>query len=732
MNTPSLPLSILLVVCAFAGACARHSGSVAPVTPQGSPQFETRIEVNTGTGDHSAFDVADFDGDTFLDMAVVSTTGQLKILLGNGTNFVDGQLLEIGGTPVWIDGGDFDSDGDRDLVVLMSSAGVANTYLNDGSGTFTVSSELLVGADVRVVKVGDASGDGVLDIVVTRQVAPELFLFTGDGAGNFTQSAVGALPGGGSAFNAAIGDVTRDSVADLLVADPINSRVLIYSGGVPGFGAPFELDIAGEPRAISLGDLSGDGFTDICVSAFLASEFVIVTGFDQSSGSGPVSFTSQDVEVAAPAAISTIGDVTGDGLLDLVGCQLGNASIVVVPQAAAGGFGEHLQYDATGLPLVPFVGDFDQNGSDDLFALSGLGDRVNLWLARSTGSLVGSRNFDAGVDTASFLAGGDLDGDGDNEVVVGSPGGTQVSIMEWRGDDSIEAVHFIDIGAVVLQIHAIDLDVDGKLDLLAAVEAGLKVLRNRSDGSGYDFEVLPGLAVTIGSASAPFGVTAADFDRDGDFDLAVCDYGGNALHIVQGTAVPFVYGAETVIPIEGGPVDVVAADFTGDEYLDIAISREMVSDIVILRNDGVGGFSQFLMLPVGQSPNYLITGDFNRDLRSDLVVSNADSGTITVLFGGASSFTGQSHPAGQTPTALLAGDLTDDGIDDILVTSLQSGDFRVLVGDGFGSFPELTRFPGTLGASDALLLDVDGDVRQDLLIASLITSRVSLVLSIGQ
>ena len=94
---------------------------------------------------------------------------------------------------------------------------------------------------------------------------------------------------------------------------------------------------------------------------------------------------------------------------------------------------------------------------------------------------------------------------------------------------------------------------------------------------------------------------------------------------------------------------------------------------------------------------------------------------------GENGFVGASYPAGASPTALMADDLTGDGLVDILVASLGSGDFRVLSGDGKGSFPGLTGFPGTFGASDAVLQDMDGDGLGDLLIASLVTNRLSLV-----
>ena len=106
--------------------------------------------------------------------------------------------------------------------------------------------------------------------------------------------------------------------------------------------------------------------------------------------------------------------------------------------------------------------------------------------------------------------------------------------------------------------------------------------------------------------------------------------------------------------------------------------------------------------------------------------------SVSVLFGTINGFSGNDFAAGLSPTALLARDLTGDGIVDILVASLVSGDFRVLVGDGQGGFPLLPSFPGTLGASDAVLQDMDGDGLPELVVSSLVTDRVSLVRNISQ
>jgi hypothetical protein len=740
------PRSLALLSVAALAACARHSGGVVSGAPTGAtPRFETRIELPIGTAQHSDYRVADFNGDGRLDMAVVSLTGEFRVLLGNGAALVPVQDELIAGVPSWIDGADFDGDGDEDLVIVRSEANRTELWENDGEGLFTLADSLSVGADALAVTTGDFDGDGLVDVAVSLPNAPQIVVaFNGgttEAAFGFTQPIT--LPGGGQAFNLVGGDVTRDGRDDLIVADPVTDRVVVFSGILKGsFGFDYrELRVLGAPGAIALGDLSGDGLTDMAVSAYTGNEYVVITEIlgpigGQLGVPGPFQneygYLSFDIPVTARPSVATIADATGDGVADLVACLAGNATMVVAPGLAGGGVGPQFQLDATGLPLRPFVGDFDGNGRPDLFALSGGGDRVNLWLAGDTGRLAGARNFGSGLPGSSWVESADFDRDGDVELVVGSVANSSLSILGRDAAGGLVVEGSIDIGTAVFQVESADLDGDGRVDLVVGVQGGIRVVRNGSTAGNYAFEVLPGSLATIGSGQFPFGIALGDFDRDGDFDIAVCDYEGGGVHVVPGTPAAFVFGGEQVISVDGGPVDVAAADFNGDGWLDLAVSRLAQSDIVVLRNTGGGVFVESIAFPVGQNPNYLVTADFNRDGRGDLVVSNATSGTVSVLFGAGAGFVGQTFPAGLTPTALLAEDLTGDGNIDILVNSLQSGDFRILIGDGNGSFPLLPTFPGTLGASDAVLADMNGDGKRDLVIASLITNRISLVRNITE
>jgi hypothetical protein len=342
------PRSAILLSLVVAGACARHEGSIGSLVTGNPPQFETRTDVATNSVNHSDFYVGDLDGDGTLDMAVVSLTGELRVLIGDGTNFTVAQELQIGGAPIWMSGGDFDGDGDQDIVILRSAESSSDVWLNDGNGTFSQGPALAVPAGPLAVLVGDLNGDSFLDVVVSVPTYPEIHAFFGNGAGAFpTEQQIG-MPGGGSAFNLQIGDVTRDGIADLLVADPASDRLLVWPGVAGGSpGATFcELQIPGAPAAVALGELSGDGLVDMCVTTFDSHRFVVVTDILQGGGKGSFGplgagpsgevcdYLSFEVQVPDRPTIATIADVTGDGLADLVACLAFRNSLLVFPQLA--------------------------------------------------------------------------------------------------------------------------------------------------------------------------------------------------------------------------------------------------------------------------------------------------------------------------------------------------------------------------------------------------------------
>ncbi|MEY4830391.1 MAG: hypothetical protein RLZZ562_2187 [Planctomycetota bacterium] len=720
---------------AVAAACARHDNATAPVVPVGSnPKFETRTEISTGVAFHADCAVADFNGDNKVDLAVGGFEGEVQVLIGNGPVFTAGQLLNPGGVVIWMDHSDFDADGDVDLVILRRDVQFVEVLENDGNAQFSPGPSFPIGSGSLQVLAADATDDGIVDLLVSRPYSPEIQVFVGDGAGSFAQGQAITLPDGGQSFTMALGDATRDQIADLVVADPTLNRVLVFAGlgSNQSFSpAPTILAVPGGPAACSVGDITGDGAADIAVSCYEENRFTVITSFVAQTGTQ--SYTAENVAAEGRASLTTIGDVTGDGRADLVACVVDRASVLVVPQAAAGGLGQPFQMDSTGLPLRPAVVDVDLNGKNDLVVLSGLADRMNLWLSDASGKLLGARNWDSGLIESGIAVSVDLDGDGRPEVIAGDAHESRLVVMSANENLSLVPTQTIEIGSPVTQVRVADIDRDLKKDLVVSVRGGVKILRNLSTSGNVSLELVPGLSLQFGNADAPIGSAASDFNRDGFVDLAIAGYESGNVQLLLGTSNAFDYSAAPqLIQVGGGPVDVVAADFNGDKIVDLAVSRRLQSDIVVLQNDGNGTFTQTLSFPVGAAPNYLLSEDFNRDGRVDLAVANEEADSVSVLFGAAQGFTSASFAAGNFPSALLTEDLTGDGIPDILVASRLGEDFRVLVGDGQGGFPNVFGFPGTLGASGVSMGDLDGDGDRELVIGSVVTNRVSVVKSLQQ
>ena len=318
-------------------AQARPCFSIGVLFPTGDGEFAFSLL----NGDDEAlpfqvrnFDLADFDGDEFVDVVLEADSEdfqQLFVIFDvNSQLFEDEPLIhDVGFRPETTFSADLDGDGFDDLVSASSVSDVIRVVLGAGNGTFTNDPPISVGPRPRLGRPTDADQDGDLDIVVlvTEQGDERFHLLTNDGSGNFSIGEAQGLTAGNGAEFVRLGDLDLDGDEDLVVFETGGSSgqpqasVFLNDGGV--FNLLQEIPGGALPIDAVIDDLNADTLPDILVAgegsdklgAFLNrggffTDFVFVD-----VGSNPTTLLREDLDF--------------DGITDTVtGSQNGTISVL--------------------------------------------------------------------------------------------------------------------------------------------------------------------------------------------------------------------------------------------------------------------------------------------------------------------------------------------------------------------------------------------------------------------
>ena len=343
--------------------------------------------------------------------------------------------------------GDVDADGDADLYV--TNFGPNTLYLNDGKGHFEDATAAAgVGSTRWGMSAGffDADSDGDLDLFVVNYVDFSL------------------------ENHKFCGDVTRDLRAychpDVYRAQPdelyLNDGKGRFRQAGPEAGLPVSSDAKG--LGLSFADLDGDGRIDIYVANDSTMNFLLLArGDGRFLESALLAGAGYNASGAAEASMGIdIGDMNGDGLLDVFVTHLGQETNTLYENTGNGSFRDVTEAAGLATPSLEWVGfgtkflDFDHDGDLDLVVTNGhIIDNIDKLHPgrqyRQPSQLFENRGQGRFTEVSGRLglppnligrgmASGDLDGDGDLDLVISQSGGPALVLKAQHGGEDAIAI----------------------------------------------------------------------------------------------------------------------------------------------------------------------------------------------------------------------------------------------------------------------------------------------------
>jgi hypothetical protein len=322
--------------------------------------------------------------------------------------------------------------------------------------------------DTTSVALGDVNGDGHLDVVAGKLSEAECGeinrLYLNDGTGSFTGSDI--TSDDDYTYSVALGDVDGDGDLDMVAGNSRGSVNRLYLND--GDGSFTGSDITSDAHwtsSVALGDVDGDGDLDV-VAGNGEDEGAQVNRLYFNNGTG--SFTGSNITSDVHTTYSVaLGDVDGDGDLDLVAGNIYDANRLYLNDGTGNFTGSDITTDAHDTNSVA-LGDVDGDGDLDLVAGNSWGEVNRLYLNDGTGNFTGS-DITADTHDTNSVALGDVDGDGDLDLIAGNDGQANRLYINNGTDDPFSGFCGSDITSDTNDTHSValgDMDADGDLDMV--------------------------------------------------------------------------------------------------------------------------------------------------------------------------------------------------------------------------------------------------------------------------
>jgi len=458
-----------------------------------------------------------------------------------------------------------------------------------------------VGCNPLGVVSGDFNGDRIPDLAYTCSAgsANPIMVLLGNGDGTFrTPLAVpGPALGTGAGNKLLAADLDHDGKTDLVYIAANGNLIALISSGAGAFRSVVTTPSNPNLSLIAVADLNGDNYPDLIFESTLK-DSLVTYAFAKGDGTfpttvvvpWPASATAPNNIAPDPHVVNVLtADFNGDGKPDILvaverltnpcsyGCIFSEVLLYMLPSKPSG-FDTPSQFSIFGASGI-LAADFDGDGALDLalFGPDSSFDNLYVYFVGTSKSATQTLPPDTTVSVKSPAAAADLNGEGKSRIVtaLGHQNGfsivNTVYVYSASSKDLVLAGSF-DLPSAATDLIVVDLNGDGKPDIVIANTANTTIAINTTAGAGPRLTgAQNGASFAVGQPLAPgslaslfgVGMVPASVSAQATTIPLPASLGGLSL-TVGGIPAPLMFVSSTQVnfqvpwTVPTGPADLVA------------------------------------------------------------------------------------------------------------------------------------------------------------------------------